>query len=100
MRLRTHPKWKTRRSPEGYPVFWSRCSGSPRLKTARESQLVCDLEKLNAETAQTLERIEALLARAKGALGRDPNRARQLLAQAHSLAQTAVSSGLGLSFED
>jgi hypothetical protein len=28
------------------------------------------------------------------------NRARQLLAQAHSLAQTAVSGGLGLSFED
>jgi hypothetical protein len=55
---------------------------------------------LNAETAQTLERIEALLARAKGALGQDPGRARQLLAQAHSLAQTAVSGGLGLSFED
>jgi hypothetical protein len=98
MRLRTHPKWKTRRSPEGYPVFWSRCSGSPRLKTARESQLVCDLEKLNAETAQTLERIEALLARRRALWAR--NRARQLLAQAHSLAQTAVSGGLGLSFED
>jgi hypothetical protein len=42
---------------------------TPRLTTARISQLVCDLEKLNAETAQTLERIEALLARAKGRSG-------------------------------
>jgi 5-methylcytosine-specific restriction enzyme A len=56
--------------------FLDRQQATPRLKTARESQLVCDLEKLNAETAQTLERIEALLA------------------------QTAVSGGLGLSFED
>jgi len=48
---------------------------------------------LDEETAQTLERVEALLARAKGAVSEDPDKARRLLAQAHGLAQGAVEGG-------
>jgi hypothetical protein len=48
---------------------------------------------LDEKTAETLERVERLLATAQGELGRDPAKAQQLLTSAHRVAKDAVQGG-------
>jgi hypothetical protein len=48
---------------------------------------------LDEKTAETLERVERLLAAAQRELGRDPAKARQLFTSAQSLAKEAVAGG-------
>jgi hypothetical protein len=48
---------------------------------------------MDEETARNLERIEALLAAAKGAVDKDPARAQRLLNEAHAVARETVEVG-------